>query len=82
MTAGSIRKHLIFFAFPIFLGRLLQQLYHTTDAVVVELRLRQALLNGQLGWIADNVDRRLAKRVFVGSGVVISSAFGQGDPIQ
>ena len=80
MTAGSIRKHLIFFAFPIFLGGLLQQLYHTTDAVVVgNFVSAQALAAVSSVGSLTMLIVGLFQGVFVGSGVVISSAFGQGD---
>ena len=35
MTEGSVRKKLIGFAVPIFVGHLFQQLYNTVDSLVV-----------------------------------------------
>ncbi len=35
MTEGSIRKHLIQFAVPVFIGHFFQQLYNTVDALIV-----------------------------------------------
>ena len=35
MTEGSIQKHLISFAVPLFLGNLFQQLYNTADSLIV-----------------------------------------------
>lgn len=35
MTEGTIWKHLINFAFPLFVGNIFQQLYNTVDSVVV-----------------------------------------------
>ena len=35
MTQGSISKKILFFALPIFLGQLLQQLYNIVDSVIV-----------------------------------------------
>ena len=35
MTTGTIWKHLITFAFPLFIGNIFQQLYNTVDSVVV-----------------------------------------------
>ena len=35
MTEGSIQKHLISFAIPLFLGNLFQQLYNTADSLIV-----------------------------------------------
>ena len=34
LTSGSIKKQLVLFSIPIFLGTLLQQLYNVIDAVV------------------------------------------------
>lgn len=33
MTEGSISKKIIFFAIPLFLGNLFQQLYNTADSL-------------------------------------------------
>ena len=35
MTEGSIIRHLILFAFPLFIGNIFQQLYNTVDTWVV-----------------------------------------------
>ena len=35
MTEGKISKKIIFFAMPIFLGNLFQQLYNVVDSLVV-----------------------------------------------
>ena len=35
MTEGNIRKKIIFFAIPVFIGQLFQQLYNTADALIV-----------------------------------------------
>ena len=35
MTEGSIWKKILFFAFPLFLGNLFQQLYNTVDSLIV-----------------------------------------------
>ncbi len=35
MTSGSIRKRIILFAIPIFIGQLFQQLYSTVDSLIV-----------------------------------------------
>ncbi len=35
MTAGSIRKKIILFAIPVFIGQLFQQLYNTVDSLIV-----------------------------------------------
>jgi len=80
MTTGSIKKHLICFAFPIFLGGLLQQLYQTTDSVVVgNFVSTQALAAissvGSLTMLIIGLFQGLS----VGAGVVISTAFGEGN---
>ncbi len=80
MTTGSIKKHLLFFAFPIFLGGILQQLYQTTDAVVVgNFVSTQALAAiSSIGSLTMLIVG-LFQGLFVGAGVVISTAFGEGD---
>ena len=35
MTSGSISKRMIFFALPLLLGNLFQQLYNTVDSLIV-----------------------------------------------
>lgn len=35
MTSGSIWKHMTFFALPLMLGNLFQQLYNTVDSLIV-----------------------------------------------
>ena len=35
LTEGSIWKSMLFFAFPILLGNIFQQLYNTADAFIV-----------------------------------------------
>ena len=35
MTEGSIKKKIILFAIPIFIGQLFQQLYNTADSLIV-----------------------------------------------
>lgn len=82
MTTGSIRKHLIFFAVPIFLGGLLQQLYQTTDAVVVgNFVSTQALAAISSVGSLTMLIVGLFQGIFVGAGVIISTAFGEGDKI-
>ncbi len=80
MTRGSIRRHLISFAIPIFLGNLLQQLYHVTDSVVVGNFVgREALAaissTGSLTMLLVG----LFQGIFVGASVIVSRSFGKGD---
>ena len=35
MTEGSISRKIIFFAIPLFIGNLFQQLYNTADSLIV-----------------------------------------------
>ena len=44
MTEGSIAGHLLAFAFPMFLGSLLQQLYNMVDSWVVGRFVSEAAL--------------------------------------
>ena len=80
MYYGAIWKRMTFFALPIFLGSLFQQLYNTVDSLIVGNFLGSSalaavsssgslifLLVGFLGGIAS------------GAGVVISRYFGAND---
>ena len=78
MTEGPIWKRIIFFAIPIFLGNLFQQLYNTADAVVVGRFVGTealAAVGGSTGQIAN-----LIVNFFVGlaSGatVIIARYYG------
>jgi len=45
MTSGSIWKQMTFFAMPIFLGNLFQQLYNTVDSLIVgNLGINQGMI--------------------------------------
>lgn len=80
MTRGSIQRNLISFALPIFLGNLFQQLYHTTDTLVVGNFVGKealAAISSITSLIMLLVG--LFQGIFVGAGVVISTAFGEGD---
>lgn len=80
MTSGPIWKQMTFFAMPIFLGNLFQQMYNTVDTLIVgnELGSRALaavsssgslifMLIGFLGGIA------------AGAGVIVARFFGAGD---
>lgn len=80
MTTGSIQKNLLSFAIPLFLGNLFQQLYHTADSLVVGNFIGKESLAaissiGSLTMLMIG----LVQGIFVGAGVVISKAFGEGD---
>jgi putative MATE family efflux protein len=80
MTTGSIKKNLISFAIPIFLGNLLQQLYHTTDSLVVGNFVgKEALAAISSISSLTMLLIGLFQGIFVGAGVVISRSFGEGN---
>jgi putative MATE family efflux protein len=80
MTTGSIQGNILSFALPIFIGNLFQQLYNTTDSLVVGNFIGKEALAaitscGPLIFLLVG----LFQGIFVGAGVVISSFFGSGD---
>lgn len=80
MTSGSISKNIIYFAFPIFLGNLFQQLYMIVDTIVLGKYVgREALAAitscGPLIFLIVG----LFTGIFIGVGVVISKLFGAKD---
>ena len=44
LTEGSVRKKILFYAMPIFIGNLFQQLYNTADALIVGNFVSQSAL--------------------------------------
>lgn len=80
MTKGSIQRNLLSFAIPIFLGNLFQQLYHTTDSLVVGNFVGKEAL-AAISSIASLTMLLvgLFQGIFVGAGVVISTSFGEGN---
>ena len=77
MTSGSIPKQMIFFALPILLGNLFQQLYNTVDSLIVGNFLgSQALAavssSGNIIFLMIGFFNGVA----IGAGVVISRYFG------
>lgn len=80
MTEGNIAKKIIFFALPIFLGSLFQQLYNTIDAVVVGNVLgKQALAAVTSSGSLINLLIGLIQGIFIGAGVVIARRYGAQD---
>ena len=80
MTEGSIEKHLISFAVPLFLGNLFQQLYNTADSLIVGNFLGSEALasvssSSNLIFLMIGFFNGIA----VGAGVVVARAFGAGD---
>ena len=77
MTSGSIPKQMIFFALPILLGNLFQQLYNTVDSLIVGNFLgSQALAavssSGNIIFLMIGFFNGVA----IGAGVIISRYFG------
>ena len=82
MTGGPIRRGLIRFAFPLFLGNLFQQLYNTADSLIVGNYLGQQALasvssSGPLIFMMVGFFNGVA----LGAGVVISKSFGARDKV-
>lgn len=80
MTTGSIWKSLVFFAIPIFIGNLFQQLYNTVDSLIVGNFLGKSALaavssSGNLIFMLIGFLSGIA----TGAGVIISRLFGAKD---
>lgn len=80
MTEGSIFKHLFFFAIPLIIGNLFQQLYNTVDSVIVGNYVGSEALAavGSSGSLI-NLLVGLFMGTATGAGVVISQSFGAKD---
>ncbi len=80
MTEGSIGKHILTFAFPLFWGNLFQQLYNTADSLIVGNFLGNHALaavssSGNLIFLMVG----LFQGISIGAGVVIARYFGARD---
>lgn len=80
MTAGSIGKQILAFAFPLFWGNLFQQLYNTADSLIVGNFLGNHALaavssSGNLIFLLVG----LFQGISIGAGVVTAKYFGAGD---
>lgn len=80
MTSGSISKRMIFFALPLLLGNLFQQLYNTVDSLIVGNFLGSSALaavssSGSLIFILIG----FLSGISSGAGVVVSRYFGAED---
>lgn len=80
MTEGVIWKKIIFFAMPLFLGNLFQQLYNTADSLIVGNFLGSNALaavssSGNLIFLMVGFFNGIA----IGAGVVIARYFGARD---
>lgn len=82
MTEGSISKRMIFFALPLLLGNLFQQLYNTVDSLIVGNFLGSSALaavssSGSLIFMLIG----FLSGISSGAGVVVSRYFGAKDDI-
>ena len=77
MTQGSIARHIIYFAFPLLLGNLFQQLYNTVDTWVVGNFVSNEAFSA-VGTVGPIINMLIG--VFAGlssgAGVVISQYYG------
>lgn len=63
MTEGAVWKKIVFFALPLFLGNLFQQLYNTADSLIVGNFLGEnALAAGKLIRKSDISHGRILQR--------------------
>ena len=77
MTEGAVWKKIVFFALPLFLGNLFQQLYNTADSLIVgnflgENALAAVSSSGNLIFLMVGFFSGIA----IGAGVVIACYFG------
>lgn len=80
MTEGTIWKHLVKFAFPLFIGNIFQQLYNTVDSIVVGNFVGADALGVVTSTIPIVITLiGLAIGFTMGSSVVISQYFGAKD---
>lgn len=80
MTSGPVSKRMIFFALPLLLGNLFQQLYNTVDSLIVGNFLGSSALaavssSGSLIFMLIG----FVSGISSGAGVVVSRYFGAGD---
>ena len=80
MTQGSIGQRITYFALPIFLGNLFQQMYNTADSLIVGNFLGSSALaavssSGSLIFMLIG----FLSGMSIGAGVVIARYFGAGD---
>ena len=80
MTEGTIWKHLINFAFPLFIGNIFQQLYNTVDSIVVGNFVGADALGAVTSTIPVVITLiGLFIGLTMGASVVISQYFGAKD---
>ena len=82
MTEGTIWKHLVTFAFPLFIGNIFQQLYNTVDSIVVGNFVGADALGAVTSTIPIVITLiGLAIGFTMGASVVISQYFGAKDTV-
>lgn len=64
LTSGSIKKQLVLFSIPIFLGTLLQQLYNVIDAVVTDYPDSCRALRACVGILKNGIFRDFLKNLY------------------
>ena len=80
MTEGTIWKHLVTFAFPLFIGNIFQQLYNTVDSIVVGNFVGADALGAVTSTIPVVITLiGLFIGLTMGASVVISQYFGAKD---
>ena len=80
MTTGTIWKHLVSFAFPLFIGNIFQQLYNTVDSIVVGNFVGSDALGAVTSTIPIVITLiGLFIGLAMGASVVISQYFGAKD---
>ena len=80
MTDGTIWKHLVNFAFPLFMGNIFQQLYNTVDSIVVGNFVGADALGAVTSTIPIVITLiGLFIGLAMGASVVISQYFGARD---
>ena len=83
MTEGGIRRKIVGFAIPVFVGYLFQQLYNTADSLIVgnylgENALAAVSANGAFIYLFIGFFMGFA----TGAGVIIARHIGAEDPVQ
>ncbi len=79
-TKGNIYKNLLLFAIPIMLGEIFQNLYHSTDSIVLgNFAGDSALAAVSVCSTLTNLLVGFCSGMSVGSTVVVAKAFGGGD---
>lgn len=79
-TEGSIRKNIILFAIPLFIGNLFQQFYNAADSIIVGNFIGQeALASVSSSDPLTNLLIGFLNGMAIGAGVVIARAKGEGN---